>query len=170
MNKQMNKQKAGAVVGFSAHDHRRCVSTALEKADAYCRDNKLRFTPVRRRTLGILLESHSAIGAYEVLERLSEEGLGSKPPVAYRALAFLLENGFIHRIERLNAFVACAHPGASHNPAFLICRDCGSVAEASVGSTSGALTRTAKESGFHIEHTTIEAEGQCPKCQTQDSQ
>lgn len=161
------KKKTATVVGFSRHDHRRCVSTALREADTYCRDNKLRFTPVRRRTLGILLESHAAVGAYDLLERLNEEGLGSKPPVAYRALGFLLENGFIHRIERLNAYIACAHPGSTHDPAFLICSDCGSVAEASVSSSAGALTRSAKESGFTIEHTTIEAEGQCPQCQAQ---
>lgn len=163
------KPKPAAVIGFSSHDHRRCVSSALKLADSYCREHKLRFTPVRRRTLGILLESHTAVGAYDVLERLRQEGLGSKPPVAYRALSFLLDNGFIHRIERLNAYVACAHPGSMHDPAFLICSDCGSVAEAPVGSSSGALTRTARQSGFQIEHTTIEAEGQCPKCQEQSN-
>ena len=163
------KHKTATVVGFSRHDHRRCVANALKEADTYCRDNKLRFTPVRRRTLGILLESRAAVGAYDVLERLSDEGLGSKPPIAYRALSFLLENGFIHRVERLNAYIACAYPGSIHDPAFLICSDCGSVAEASVSSSAGTLTRTAKESGFHIKHTTIEAEGQCPQCQTQAS-
>lgn len=163
------KYKTASVIGFSRHDHRRCVSNALREADTFCRNNKLRFTPVRRRTLGILLESHAAIGAYDVLERLNKENLGSKPPVVYRALGFLLENGFIHRIERLNAYIACAHPGAAHDPAFLICSDCGAVAEATVNSSAGALTRTAKLSGFAIQHTTIEAEGQCPQCQVQAS-
>ncbi len=160
----MNKQKAQPVVGFSQHDHRRCVKKALKEADDYCELNQLRFTVVRRRTLGILLESHMAMGAYEVLERLKLEELGSKPPIAYRALGFLLENGFIHRIERLNAFVACSHPGSTHHPAFLICSDCGSVAEAAVSPNSDALSQTAEQSGFQIEHTTIEAEGQCPDC------
>jgi len=99
------------------------------------------------------------------LERLKLEGLGSKPPIAYRALGFLLENGFIHRIERLNAFVACSHPGAAHNPAFLICTDCGSVAETSLTTPSDALSKTAQQNGFQIQHTTLEAEGQCPGCQ-----
>jgi len=152
------------VVGFSHHDHKRCVTRALKQADDYCRLNKLRFTAVRRRTLGILLESHSAVGAYDVLERLKSEGLGSKPPIAYRALGFLLENGFIHRIERLNAYIACSHPGASHEPAFLICTGCNSVAETAVTS-GGALTKCARDSGFEIQRTTLEAEGHCPKCQ-----
>ncbi|MGQ7847455.1 transcriptional repressor [Granulosicoccus sp. 3-233] len=153
-----------SVVGFSHHDHKHCVSHALRQADDYCRLNNLRFTKVRRRTLGILLESHSAMGAYDVLERLKGEGLGSKPPIAYRALSFLLENGFIHRIERLNAYIACSQPGSSHEPAFLICTGCKSVAETAV-SSAGSLTQCARDSGFEIQHTTLEAEGQCPSCQ-----
>ena len=161
----MNNDSNKSVVGFSSHDHTSCINRALKQADAVCRDNQLRFTKVRRRTLGILLESHVAMGAYEVLERLKLEGLGTKPPIAYRALGFLLDNGFIHRIERLNAFVACSHPGASHHPAFLICSDCGSVAETSVSPNTDALSKTARQNGFQIQHTTLEAEGQCPDCQ-----
>lgn len=158
------RSKAALAIGFSRHDHTRCVNHALNEAEAYCLQNKLRFTRVRRRTLGILLESHSALGAYDVLERLKAEGLGSKPPIAYRALGFLLDNGFIHRVERLNAFIACSHPGAIHDPAFLICTDCKSVAETLVRS-AGSLSRSARESGFHIQETTLEAEGKCPQCQ-----
>lgn len=161
----MNDQQNKSVVGFATHDHNDCVQRALNQADTFCRDNRLRFTKVRRRTLGILLENHTAMGAYDVLERLKLEGLGTKPPIAYRALEFLLDNGFIHRIERLNAFVACSYPGASHHPAFLICTDCGSVAETSVSPKTNALSRTARQSGFQIRHTTLEAEGQCPGCQ-----
>lgn len=162
----MNNKTTESVIGFSRHDHKQCVSRALKQADDYCRLNKLRFTEVRRRTLGILLESHCAIGAYDVLERLSSEGLGSTPPIAYRALGFLLDNGFIHRVERLNAYIACSQPGLAHDPAFLICTECKSVAETSVNST-GSLAQCARDSGFEIQHTTLEAEGQCPRCQRQ---
>ena len=75
-------------------------------------------TPVRRRALEILLKEHRALGAYEVLDGLREPGFGSQPPVAYRALEFLVTHGFAHRVERLNAFIACAHPGKAHAPAF----------------------------------------------------
>lgn len=160
----MKQLKLKNVIGFSRHDHKRCVAQALQEADAFCVERNLRFTPVRRRTLGILLESHCALGAYEVLARLADEGFGSKPPVAYRALSFLLDNRFIHRVERLNAYIACSHPGAKHDPAFLICTGCGSVAEASVTQSSGTLGRTARKIGFQIEHATLEAEGQCPDC------
>ena len=148
--------------GFGAHDHRACVARALASAEARCRAEGLRLTPTRRRVLEILLESHAAMGAYDVLDRLSAEGLGSRPPVAYRALAFLTGHGFAHRIERLNAYVACARPGASHEPAFLICTGCGAVAEAAARPALGA---PAREAGFRIARTVVEAEGLCPGCQ-----
>lgn len=153
-------------LGFSRHDHSSCVRSALDAADAACAVRSLQLTPVRRRVLEILLESHAAMGAYDVLARLDAEGLGSKPPVAYRALSFLVDNGFVHRIERLNAFIACAHPGAHHDPAFMICRSCGTVAEAQA---TAALAQSAALSGFQVEQTVIEAEGLCPSCQPEAS-
>ncbi|MEL6691127.1 MAG: transcriptional repressor, partial [Pseudomonadota bacterium] len=91
---------------FEPHDHGACISDALAAADAQCAERNVRLTPVRRRVLEILLEEHHALGAYDVLDRLRDEGLGSQPPVAYRALEFLVKEGLAHRIERLNAFVA----------------------------------------------------------------
>ena len=149
--------------GFMSHDHSGCVSAALAAADKACADRKVQFTAVRRRTLEILLEAHAALGAYDVLARLDADGFGAKPPVAYRALSFLVDQGFVHRIERLNAFVACAHPDTVHNPAFMICRACGTVAEAQA--SDGGLGPSAETSGFQIEQTVIEAEGLCPLCQ-----
>ena len=101
-------------VAFSRHDHNRCQRAALDAVQAVCDARGLRLTPVRRRVLEILLEGHSALGAYEVLRRLTGEGGAPQPPVAYRALDFLVANGFAHRIERLNAYVACCVPGQGH--------------------------------------------------------
>ena len=162
------KEGDGAVVGFAEHDHRGCVARALGEADAHCAREGLRFTKVRRRALEILLESHTALGAYEVLARLERDGLGSQPPLAYRALAFLVDNGFVHRVERLNAFVACARPGTPHDPAFMICTGCRAVAETRAAPGRGVLGRTARESGFRIESTVLEAEGLCPECQAEE--
>lgn len=152
-----------SAASFARHDHRQCVRSAQKSAEDTCAAQGLQFTPIRRRVLEILLEAHEALGAYDVLERLAAEGLGSKPPVAYRALAFLVEHGFAHRIERLNAFVACARPGEDHAPAFMICRACRSVAEAEAADVG--LNRSAAASGFRIEQTVMEAEGLCPACQ-----
>lgn len=146
---------------FDAHDHAYCKAASLAAAEALCVERKLQLTPVRKRVLEILLEAHAALGAYDVLGRLAEEGLGSKPPVAYRALGFWVEQGLVHRIEKLNAYVACAHPGRVHDAAFMICRDCGLVAEAE---STAPLGQSAGAAGFQIESVVIEAEGLCPKC------
>ena len=151
-------------LGFAQHDHSTCMSDALTAADARCAADGLRFTPVRRKVLEILLQDHRALGAYTILDRLREDGFGSQPPVAYRALDFLVANGLAHKIERLNAFIACAHTNHSHTPAFMICRLCDAVAEALSSETRGALRDAAGATGFRIERTVIEAEGICPSC------
>lgn len=152
-------------IGFETHDHAQCVHTGLSAAEAECKEKGLQFTPVRRRTLELLLQAHKAMGAYEVLDQLREDGLGGQPPVAYRALDFLVKHGFVHRIERLNAFIACAHPGRSHAPCFLICSECDTVVEAPGQSIAQALGSAAQDLGFAIRKTAIEAEGLCPVCQ-----
>jgi Fur family transcriptional regulator, zinc uptake regulator len=147
---------------FDSHDHGACVASALGTAEAACTERGLRLTPIRRRVLEILLESHAALGAYDVLARLGEEGHGSQPPVAYRAINFLVEQGFAHRIEGLSAYVACARPGAVHQPSFLVCRSCRRVAEAEA---RAPLAAPAEAEGFAIERTVLEAQGLCPACQ-----
>ena len=151
-------------LGFASHDHGLCVSETLNAAEARCSSEGLRFTPVRRKVLEILLQEHRALGAYTILDRLREGGFGSQPPVAYRALDFLVANGLAHKIERLNAFIACVHPSQSHTPAFMICRLCDAVAETQSAPARGALGDAARATGFRIERTVVEAEGICPAC------
>jgi len=151
-------------LAFADHDHRRCADSGLARADAIAADRGLRLTPVRRRVLQLLLEAHRAMGAYEVLERLGDEGFGKQPPVAYRALDFLVEHGLAHRVRRLNAFAACTQPGTAHEPVFFICAACGAVAEAPAGRVRRALQSLADEIGFQIGRVNIEAQGSCPSC------
>ncbi len=150
--------------GFDHHDHAHCIDAATAAVEEHCKANGLQFTPVRRRVLEILLREHRAMGAYDILPILAEEGLGSQPPVVYRALDFLTTNGFVHKIERMNAYIACTHPGQDHAPAFMICRDCSLVMETDSRPTA-SLKAAAKDAGFSIEATSIEIEGLCPNCQ-----
>ncbi|WP_439103513.1 Fur family transcriptional regulator [Celeribacter marinus] len=151
-------------LGFAQHDHGVCVSDTLAAAETRCAQGGLRFTPVRRKVLEILLQEHRALGAYAILDRLREDGFGSQPPVAYRALDFLVANGLAHKIERLNAFTACVDPSHAHTPAFMICRLCDAVAETHSFPARGALGDAARATGFRIERTVVEAEGVCPDC------
>lgn len=149
---------------FQPHDHGACIAHGVALAEAECRAKGLRLTQVRRRVLEILLSKHRAMGAYDVLDVLREEGLGSQPPVAYRALEFLVSNGFAHRVERLNAFVACTHADHNHAPAFLICRGCKTVVELDSTQPRQAIAAAAQVVGFTVERAAIEAEGLCPPC------
>jgi len=158
-----------AAAAFATHDHSHCMGETLARAEAEAARRGARLTPVRRRTLEILLESHRAMGAYEMLDRLSSEGFGNQPPVAYRALEFLVENGLAHRVRRLNAFAACMHPGEAHAPVFLICRECDSVAEAPGAPVRAALDEAAAALGFTIERANIEALGLCPACAAKET-
>lgn len=150
--------------GFQRHDHKSCLADGLARLRQHCVQTGLRATPVRIRVLEILLDSHRALGAYDILAQLKQEGLGSQPPVVYRALEFLQDHGFVHRVERLNAFVACTHPDRPHHPALLVCRVCRSVAETDTDPSGGPLDRAAGAAGFVIEHSTTEAVGLCPDC------
>lgn len=151
------------------HDHAACVARALGAIDALGAERRIKLTPARRRVFEILLESHAALGAYDILGRLGDEGAAPQPPVVYRALEFLMAHGFVHRIERLNAYVACVRPGAcpleAEDPAFLICRECHAVAEARAAPARGALGEAARAAGFRIERTVVEAIGLCAACE-----
>ena len=162
-------EKSPEIVGFEAHDHSACVQTALRIADEHCSAKGLRFTPVRRKTLEILLREHRALGAYDLLKSLHAAGFGSQPPVAYRAIEFLVVNGFAHKVEKLNAFIACSKPGAAHSPAFMICRTCDLVVEGISGPARSILGKAANEVGFTIEKSIIEVEGICCSCAEQAS-
>jgi Fur family transcriptional regulator, zinc uptake regulator len=151
-------------IAFAAHDHSTCSADVLTRAEGLAKSSAARLTPVCRRVLEILLEEHRALGAYDVLQRLAKDGFGNQPPVAYRALEFLVERGFAHRIDRLNAFVACMHPGEAHTPAFLICRQCNAVAEAPAHAVRSALETAGLSVGFVVERSSIEAVGLCPQC------
>lgn len=152
-------------LAFATHDHAHCAADVLARAEVLTAASGARLTPVRKRVLEILLENHKAMGAYDVLQRLAADGYGNQPPVAYRALEFLVEHGLAHRIRRLNAFAACMHPGEAHAPAFLICRACDAVAEAPATPVRAALDDAAAALGFVIERSNVEALGLCPSCQ-----
>lgn len=146
------------------HDHERCVRTALERAEQLCRERGARLTPIRRRVLELLWSSHQPIGAYELLERLKQDGPAA-PPTVYRALDFLLELGLAHRVATLNAFVGCCQPGRPHQGQFLICRSCRRLDELpDAGQVSASIEAASKAAGFWAEERTVEIFGLCARC------
>ena len=132
-----------------------------------CQERGLRLTPIRARVLGLIAEAGRPLKAYDLLDRVrAGEGAGaSAPPTVYRALDFLLANGFIHKLESVNAFVACHHPNtAQHSVPFLICDRCHSAVELEDRQVVAALDERARALGFVPQAQTLEVHGLCAKC------
>jgi Fur family zinc uptake transcriptional regulator len=149
------------------HDHDRCTADALAHAEALCAVRGQRLTPLRRQVLETLAESHKALGAYEIMERMAGQGPRPAPITVYRALDFLLENGLVHRIESRNAFLACIgdhHAAGSGTTVFLICERCGAVGEASSAAVAETLQTAARAVGFTPKARVIEVTGICAHC------
>lgn len=151
------------------------VEAMLDHAATACLRRGAQLTALRRQVLRLVLQADQPVGAYALLDRLKESRAGAAPPTVYRALDFLLEQGLIHRVERLNAYVGCVeaaqHPadcgcGAEHDHPhqFLICRSCGGTEEISDAGVAAALQAAAQRAGFRLQRATVEAEGLCARC------
>lgn len=157
---------AAASFAGTGHDHERCVAGALANAARICAERGARLTPLRRRVLELIWDSHAPVGAYDLLKRLAAAAGPTAPPTVYRALDFLLAHGLVHRIESLNAYVGCVHPDGGHGGQFLICAACGAAAEVHDPRVDAAIVRRAEELGFAVHRRTIEVEGLCGPCRT----
>jgi len=146
------------------HRHGRCLDTALGKAERACKARGQRLTPLRRRVLELIWDSHEPVKAYDVLAALRTEHKSAAPPTVYRALEFLLRQGLVHRIESMNAYIGCGEPGHATNSQFLICRCCGEVAELDDGDIITLIGTKAGRLGFAIDSQTVEIRGCCSKC------
>ena len=146
------------------HDHADCVREALARAALLCEERGVRLTPIRRNVLALVWESHRAIKAYDILERLGRAGGRAKPPTVYRALDFLMAQGLVHRVDSLNAFVGCSNADNRHVAQFFICDACGVVRESDEAVIERAVQAGAKRAGFKIARQMIEVHGECGQC------
>ena len=144
------------------------MTTRLAQAEESCVRRGTRLTDIRRLVLSLIFAHRGPVGAYALLDGLRAERANAAPVTIYRALEFLQANGLIHRIERLNAFVACTDQGEhldhDHGVQFLICRTCKTVVEMEDRGINRAVSRAAGQSGFRPDHATIEVEGTCEAC------
>lgn len=139
------------------------IEESLNEAESLCLKRGGRLTPLRRKVLTLLLQSNEPAKAYDLLDKLGSTG-AAKPPSVYRSLEFLLEMGLAHRIESLNAFVACGHWDHGHAAVFLICDNCGSAGELHPDDGLSALKREIAEVGFKMRNAIMEIRGLCAAC------
>jgi Fur family zinc uptake transcriptional regulator len=147
------------------HDHSHCTSDLIARAEQTCARRGSRLTDQRREVLGCIARSHAAIGAYDIIERMAEQGPRPAPITVYRALDFLLAHGLVHKIESRNAFVACSHAHEGQPAALLICEGCGTVAELDVPEVFSSLRQAAAQQDFRERRSMIELSGLCGPCE-----
>jgi Fur family transcriptional regulator, zinc uptake regulator len=152
-----------AVAGQN-HDHSQCIEHAVQVAEQLCRARGVLLTPVRRKVLELIWSSHKAVKAYDLLDQLRPGNDAAKPATVYRALDFLLEQGLIHRVESLNAFVGCRQGGMQHDQLLLICTVCHDVAELAAPQVLAALSSELLQIGFRAGQKTLEIHGVCANC------
>ncbi|EKT53178.1 zinc uptake transcriptional repressor Zur [Providencia burhodogranariea] len=137
----------------------------LVMAERLCESRGVRLTPQRETVLRLIAQQHGAISAYDLLDLLREVEPQAKPPTVYRALEFLMEQSFIHKIESTNSYVICHHfDNPSHISVMLICDNCGSVAESDCGTIEAAIISLAEVNQFQLRHTVVENHGLCKPC------
>ncbi|MGD8206565.1 MAG: transcriptional repressor [Thiohalocapsa sp.] len=142
----------------------RRTAELLLQAERLCAERGVRLTRHRRLVLELLAVSDRPLSAYELLRLMRDRVRSPAPPTVYRALDFLLRQGLVHRLESLHAFVGCSHPDAPHSGQFLICADCGRVAELDSDSIRQSLQTAARRTGFETRRPVVEILGVCARC------
>ena len=142
------------------------LNQVLKRAEQLCVERGIRLTDQRKMVLRLLCASDKPLGAYELLDRMRDEIRNPTPPVVYRALDFLLEQGLVHKLESLNAYIGCSHPDHPHASHFLICDDCGEVAEVEDASIAKSLKAAGQSIGFSTKRPVVELVGTCAQCKS----
>lgn len=160
-------QSGQTPLALQRHNHGRCIQSALASARKLCTQRGARLTPLREQVLELVWQSHKPLGAYHLMAQLSEASTRRvAPPTVYRALDFLLEQGLIHRINGLNAYIGCPSPEHRHPNHFLLCRVCGVAVEIDSETLNKSIKDNAKAAGFSLENHSLEVTGLCPSCRS----
>ena len=147
-----------------SHDHRHDAGAFVREVTAACEMRGLRLTQIRQQVLDLIASSEKPVKAYDLLDRLKDDRGNAAPPTVYRALDFLIENGFIHKLQSINAYVSCHHPSVAHHVPFLICDECESATEVCDERVARLLGEQARALGFQARAQTLEVHGLCKRC------
>lgn len=143
------------------------VGSFIAAVERACHARGVRLTPIRAYVLRLIAEAGQPVKAYDLLDkvRLGDGPGAAAPPTVYRALDFLIENGFVHKLESINAFVACHHPDAArHSVPFLLCSQCKRAVEMEDVEVVALLEARARALGFKPEMQVLEVHGLCEAC------
>ena len=145
-------------------NHKISIDEALKKAEIICNKKGVKLTKLRQKVLTLILKNHGYVKAYDLLNDLKKNDASAKPPTVYRSLDFLMEHGFIHKIQSLNAFVGCSHPDEHEDCYFLICKECKNIEECCSNTVKKVLTSTSGKNNFSPNQVTLEITGISQDC------
>tara|TARA_B100001564_G_C20425043_1_gene571861 strand:+ start:73 stop:528 length:456 start_codon:yes stop_codon:yes gene_type:complete len=148
----------------TCENHKININEALKKAEIICNKKGVKLTKLRKKVLTLILKNHGYVKAYDLLNDLKKNDASAKPPTVYRSLDFLMEHGFIHKIQSLNAFVGCSHPDEHEDCYFLICKECKNIEECCSNKVKKVLTSTSGKNNFSPNQVTLEITGICQDC------
>ncbi len=141
------------------------IAEYVAQVEQQCRQQGVRLTPLRREVLELVLSAKKPVGAYDLLAQLGRDGRPAAPPTVYRSLDFLMEQGFIHRLASINAYLSCCYPAHRHQSVFLICTQCQRTDELPLGSLASPLQALTAQQQFRVQQSLIELSGLCQDCQ-----
>ena len=136
----------------------------LDNVATRCKERGAALTPIRRDVLALLYASPNGLKAYDLLAKVKEARSNATPPTVYRALDFLIEQGLVHKIGRINQFVACRHDSHCLPSLFLVCPRCGKVSELHDHSLMQALMNSIGQAGHQLDSPEVEITAICPAC------
>lgn len=140
----------------------------LDRAASHCAARGARLTPIRRDVLELLLRNENGLKAYDLLANIKQLRSNATPPTVYRALDFLIEQGLVHKIERINQFVACRHESHDLPGLFLVCPRCGKVSELHDPALMQSLAQSVAHAGYALDCHEVEISSICPLCRLTD--
>lgn len=144
------------------------IAHKLAEASALCEARGKRLTTIRAQVLGLMLQNERSLKAYELLEKMQNIHPSSKPATVYRALEFLEEEGFIHRLDAINGWTACQHiheDAHEHHDLLAVCTECGAVREISAPQINQQLHDLLEQVGFSQNAPQTEIRATCAHCQ-----
>lgn len=119
---------------------------------------------MQAEVLDVLRRRGLPLSAYDVLLELRGAHPKLAPPTIYRALSALTEEGFVHRVESLKAYVACKCDTHKHASILSICDNCGKVEERMAPDLLRGVSGLVGETGFLPLRHVIEVHGICADC------
>jgi len=157
---------------YRPHNHVQCIEKALEDARRHCQARKARLTELRELVLELVWQSHRPLGAYQLMDMLRERYKGNvAPPTVYRALDFLQEQGLVHRLATLNAYIGCTQlHQRDHQPSFFICEECHNAMEVNTPRIAQAIREIASSNNFSAKGNAVEVMGVCNYCARKERQ